>query len=234
MRGEVTALAVIPARGGSKGIPRKNLAELGGKSLVRLAIETVHKISWVDATVLSTDDQEIAAEGSSAGVNVPSLRPEELATDLASGLDVWRHAHLEAESRFGHHMDVSILVQPTSPFRRPEDIEACLDLLLRDSLDASVTVSPTPAHYAPEKTMLVTESGQLNPYLPDGFQSTRQLIPSYHHLNGVCYAARRDFLLERPDHLFGNRTGAVVIDRPMVNIDDAFDLELARWLWSKG
>jgi CMP-N-acetylneuraminic acid synthetase len=233
MRDQIAVLAVVPARGGSKGIPRKNLAELGGVSLVRRATEMALSLPWIDMTVLSTDDEEIADEGRKAGVEVPSLRPRDLATDLTSGYAVWRHAHLDAEARGERSYDVSVLIQPTSPFRRVEDIEACVDLVIGGAFDSAVTVSPTPAHFSPQKTMTVTASGGLRPYLPvDQFQPTRQLIPTYYHLNGVCYAARREVITDR-EHVFGDQTGAVVIDRPMVNIDDPFDLELARWLWER-
>jgi len=233
MRRHTTVLAVVPARGGSKGIPRKNLADLGGRTLVRRAIDVALSLPWIDMAILSTDDPEIAAEGRRAGLDVPTLRPAELATDLVSGYVVWRHAHLDAESRAGHRLDVSVLIQPTSPFRESSDIEACVDLVMNDSFDAAVTVSPTPSHYAPEKTVIVNGEGALHPYLSnERFQATRQLIPTYYHLNGICYAARREVVLNRKN-VFGDRTGAVVIDRPMVNIDDPFDLELARWLWER-
>jgi len=183
--------------------------------------------------VLSTDDEEIAQEGRRAGLDVPSLRPQELATDLASGYAVWRHALLDAEARSGRQFDLAVLAQPTSPFRRPSDVTACLSRLVDSRLDAVVTVSPTPAHFTPEKTMVVADDGLLQPYLTaERFQPTRQLIPSYYNLNGICYAARRDIVIERT-HVFDDKTGAVVIDRPTVNIDDPLDLELARWLWER-
>jgi CMP-N,N'-diacetyllegionaminic acid synthase len=233
MRRENTVVAVIPARGGSKGVPRKNLADLGGRTLVRRAIDCALSLAWIDMTVLSTDDQGIADEGRRAGIEVPSLRPAELATDLASGYAAWRHAHLDAESRAGHRLDLSVLIQPTSPFREASDIEACVDLVLTGRFEAVVTVSPTPAHFAPEKTMVVDGAGHVQPYLSrQGFQGTRQLIPTYYNLNGICYVARRDVVLER-ENVFGDRTGALVIDRALVNIDDPLDLDFARWLWER-
>jgi CMP-N-acetylneuraminic acid synthetase len=226
-----SVVAVVPARGGSKGIPRKNLAELGGKSLVRHAIDAALACDWVDLTVLSTDDQEIADEGVQAGIEVPSLRPAELATDLAPGHAVWRQAHLEAETREGSTFEISMLIQPTSPFRRSEDLRRCVELL-DSGFDSATTVSVTPSHFAPEKTFLIDDSGTVKPYLPDAFQLTRQLIPTYYHLNGICYTARRDVILEH-ENVFSSNPGAVVVDRPLVNIDDPQDLELARWLWDR-
>ena len=229
---DLRVLAVVPARGGSKGIPRKNLQLLGGRSLVRHAIDLAKTVDLLDLVVLSTDDQEIAEEGRRAGIEVPALRPEYLATDHATGHAVWRHAHLEAETRAGTQFHLSILLQPTSPFRDQSDVTRCIATLIEGNFDAVTTVSPTPSHFAPEKTMTLDDSGHLRPYLGDGFQSTRQLIPTYHHLNGACYAARRPVVLEA-ENVFGPNTGAVIMEGPMVNIDEPFDLEVARWLWEK-
>jgi CMP-N-acetylneuraminic acid synthetase len=161
------------------------------------------------------------------------MRPSELATDLATGLSVWRHAVEQAELDMGTRYHLSVLLQPTSPFRRPDDVEACVELLVGSDFGLVTTVSPTPAHYSPEKTMVLDTSRRVEPYLtPSGFQPTRQLIPTYYHLNGICYAALREVILER-DQLIGDDAGAVVIDRPMVNIDEPFDLELAGWLWER-
>lgn len=223
---------MVPARGGSKGIPRKNLQLLGGRSLVGHAVDLALATDVIDHVVLSTDDEEIAEEGRLAGLEVPGLRPAELATDHATGHAVWRHAHVEAESRTGSQFDLSILLQPTSPFRAPSDVADCIATLTEGKFDAVTTVSPTPSHFAPEKTMTLDESGHLRPYLGEGFQSTRQLIPSYHHLNGACYAARRPVVLDAVN-VFGPNTGAVVMEGPMVNIDEPFDLEVARWLWER-
>lgn len=233
MRGDQRVLAVVPARGGSKGVPRKNLAEVGGMSLVRRAVGDALDIHWIDEVVLSTDDAEIAEEGRLAGLENPLLRPPDLATDLASGFAVWRHALTEAEARSQSVFDLSVLIQPTSPFRHPDDITACVDLIIKGGYEAVTTVSPTPSHYAPEKTMVLHETGRIEPFLSsERFESNRQRIPTYYHLNGICYAALRSVVLER-DHVFGDNTGAVVVERPTVNIDDPLDLEIARWLWAR-
>ena len=112
-------LAVVPARGGSKGIPRKNLCKVGGMSLIAHAARTARALDWIDRAVLSTDDEEMADEGRRHGLEVPFLRPAELASDTASGVDVWRHAWLESERHYGCRFDLSVLLQPTTPLRRP-------------------------------------------------------------------------------------------------------------------
>ena len=224
----LAALAVIPARGGSKGIPRKNLALVAGRSLIAHAAELVASLDWLDRVVLSTDDDEIAEEGLRSGLEVIE-RPSLLASDNAENVHVWNHAWLEAEQLAGLRFEISLLLQPTSPLRKDDDVRRCVNELIEQGRDAVVTVSPTPAHFAPEKTMSIGESGELSTYLGDGFKSIRQDIPSYYFLNGYCYAARRGRVVDEVQ-ILGPNTGAVIIDRPVVNIDEPFDLEVAEWL----
>lgn len=223
-------LAVVPARGGSKGIPRKNLRKIAGTSLVGRAATLAAELSWVDAAVISTEDPEIAREAEGHGLSMPFLRPLELASDEASSVDVWRHAWLESESHFSLRFDISILLEPTSPLRTPHDVETTVRSMVDGNYAAAATVSPTPAHFTPHKTLQVAEDKTISFYLEDGAKfANRHRIPRYCHRNGVCYAARRETLVDR-GHIIEENCLAVVIERPVVNIDDPFDLELAAWL----
>jgi len=225
-------LAVVPARGGSKGVPRKNLRLVRGVSLVGRAARTLAELDFVDRSVCSTDDPEIAAEAERHGLLVPALRPAELATDTASSVDVWRHAWIEQAHRDGVIYDVSLLVQPTSPLRRPADLRATLASLVERGAKAAATVSRTPGDYTPHKTLTVGPDGRIGFYLPDGARyARRQDIPPYYHRNGVCYAARRETVIERGT-IIEDDCVAVIIDRPLVNIDDANDLIIAEYLAS--
>jgi CMP-N-acetylneuraminic acid synthetase len=227
-----TVLAVVPARGGSKCIPRKNLREVGGVSLVGRVGDLARSLAWLDASVISTDDTEIAEEGRRHGLDVPFLRPANLAGDLAGSHGVWRHALTAAEAHYGKRFDVSILLEPTSPLRRGEDLEATVVALLAGPHKSAVTVSPTPAHFTPHKCLTVTD-GKIGFYYPQGAQhSTRQTIPTYYFRNGICYALRRDVLMQE-DIIIGDDCAAMIIDRPVVNIDDPFDLELAEFLLAR-
>ncbi|MFW5858090.1 MAG: cytidylyltransferase domain-containing protein, partial [Planctomycetota bacterium] len=174
-------LAVVPARGGSKGIPRKNLQPVAGRSLVAHAAETLSALDWVDAAILSTDDEEIATEGRRAGLDVPFLRPDALAADNATAVDAWRHAWTSAEEHYGAQFDIGLWLEPTSPLRRPEDLVRTVETLLADpSHKAAATVSRSPAHYTPHKTLTIGEDGCIGFYLPRGADfSQRQLIPPY-------------------------------------------------------
>jgi CMP-N-acetylneuraminic acid synthetase len=140
-------LGLIPARGGSKGIPRKNLAPVGGKPLLEWTVEAARAATELTRVVVSTEDDEIAA---AAGVDV-LRRPDELAEDETPMLDVIRHAVAELSP------DVVVLLQPTSPLRRPEHIDAAVRLLLESDADAVVSVVAVPHRFRPEALMDVVD-----------------------------------------------------------------------------
>lgn len=221
---------MVPARGGSKSIPRKNLQKVGGLSLVARAASVIDQIDWIDAAILSTDDQEIAAEGRAYGLDVPFLRPAEISGDQATSVDMWRHAWLAAENHYGKTFDVSILLEPTSPLRRAEDVTLTVQTLIEGAYEAAATISPTPAHYTPHKTLTVNQEGRIGFYLQGGASySLRQSIPPYYHRNGICYALRRKTLID-DGLILGEGCAAVIVERPTVNIDEPFELEMAEWL----
>jgi len=225
-------LAVVPARGGSKGIPRKNLQRIGGISLVACVAGLCARLSWLDAAVLSTDDDEIAREGEAHGLAVPFRRPAELAGDSAGSVAMWRHAWQEAEEHFGRVFELSILLEPTSPLRTVEDIERTVEAVAAGA-PAAATVSPTPAHYTPHKTLTVSNNGYLGFYLEEGpLYAIRQQVPEYYHRNGLCYAASRKHLVDE-GQIINADCKAVVVKRPVVNIDDQFELDLANWLYER-
>jgi len=226
-------LAVIPARGGSKGISRKNLCTVGGISLVGRATQAALSLEWIDSTILSTDDEEIAAEGQKYGAAVPFMRPAELASDQARSTDMWKHAWLASEGHFNQTFDISILLEPTSPLRRPEDILTTVDTLIESGCSAAATFSRAPAHFTPHKCLTLDDSGIIGFYHEQGRQfSIRQKIPNYYYRNGICYAVKRHTLLEK-EMIIEENCKAVVIERPVVNIDDLHELEYAEFLLQK-
>jgi len=225
-------LAVVPARGGSKGIPRKNLIKVGGKSLTAHAAEYAANHGMITHAIVSTDDQEIAEEAVSFGLECPFMRPEKLASDSSSSLDMWKHALINAEEYYGVEFDYSVLLEPTSPLRQPEDLELAFNQMLENKCSSAVTVSPTPAHYSPHKT-LTAQDNKLGFYLSDGNSyNLRQSIPQYYHRNGVAYIMTRKKLIKN-ETIIDDNCAAVIIDRALVNIDDMYDLELAEWLLAK-
>ncbi len=227
---DARVFALVPARGGSRGVPRKNLAELAGRSLVAHVAEVIGALPWLDAALLSTDDEEIAAEGRRVGLDVPFLRPAELATDVARAADVWSHAWRFLEERDSCTYDAAVLLEPSCPLRTPDDVTRTVAALLEGDHAAAATISRTPSRWNAYKAVQRGEDGVLTPVVGDGgLEPIRQLTPEHHHRNGACYAVRRATLLER-GHVFEEDCVGVPVEREIVNIDEPADLELARWL----
>jgi CMP-N,N'-diacetyllegionaminic acid synthase len=223
-------LAVIPARGGSKGIPGKNMKRLGGLTLVGRATQLAVSLPWIAHVSVSTDDTDIAAEVLRQGGDVPFMRPDALASDTASSDDMWRHAWQASEDHYARQFEVSLLLEPTSPLRVAADLVATVDAVLDGGHRGAVTVSPTPAHFSPHKTLTVDADSRIGFLHDQGPRfARRQEVPALFHRNGLCYALRRDsFLGGAP--LLDSDCAAIVVDREVVNIDDPFELELADWL----
>jgi CMP-N,N'-diacetyllegionaminic acid synthase len=226
-------LAVIPARGGSKGVPLKNLRTVGGLSLVAWAGDVIAKVMEIDRAVVSTDHDGIAEAAEAAGIAAPFRRPESLAGDCIDDLEVLTHGLLATEKLDGRTYDIIVMLQPTSPFRKPEQVSACIRMLVEGNWDAVWTVSPTDSKSHPLKQLNVGEEGALDLYDSAGAQiiARQQLEPLYHR-NGIAYAFTRECLLEQKT-IRGLRTGALVIEEPCVNIDTEWDLELAEFLLSR-
>ena len=199
-------------------------------SLVGRAGQVANALPWIDRTILSTDDMEIAEEGLARGLEVPFLRPDDLSGDLSSSVDMWQHAWLNAEKHYGMPFDISILLEPTSPLRRPEDIERTVATLLDGNHLAAATISKAPAHFTPHKCLTVDSRGYIGFYLKDGASfSIRQKIPTYYYRNGICYAVKRETMMDK-GYILEEDCAAVIIERPLVNIDEPFDLVLAEFL----
>lgn len=230
----LSVLAVIPARGGSKGIPRKNLRRVGGISLVGRAARLAAALPWVDQAVLSTDDPEIAEEGRRHGVDAPFLRPAELASDTATGASAWQHAWLASEAHYERRFELSVLLQPTSPLRRPEEVERTLAAMVEGGHRAATTISKVPGHFAPQKLLTLDAAGRVAFHHPEGSRhSNRQSIPDYYYRNGLCYAVRRETLVDCGMIVEEDCIG-VVIDRYVANIDEPVELVIAECLFRQG
>jgi len=226
----LSVLAVIPARGGSKGIPYKNLRKVGGRSLIEHAAATAAALSWIDRAVLSTDDEKIAEEGRGCGLEVPFMRPAELAGDLSPAVETWRHAWLASEEHYGCSFDISLLLQPTTPLRRADDVERTVRTMIEGGHRAATAVSRLPGHYTPEKIVKLDDKGCLSLYSEKSAGITaRQAFPTYYFRNGVCYSATRDAVVRDLDIVNSDCIG-VLIDEPIANIDDPIELEWAEFL----
>jgi CMP-N,N'-diacetyllegionaminic acid synthase len=230
--GDRSVLAVCPARGGSKGIPLKNLRHFLGVPLVAHVGHVVREIPMIDRAVVSTDHPEIARVAAEAGLAAPFLRPEEISGDRVSDARVLSHALLEVERLDDATYDIVVMLQPTSPLRGPEHVMDTIRMLADGGWDAVWTVSETDSKEHPLKQLTVNE-GLLDYYDPRGAEiiARQQLTPVYHR-NGVAYAMTRRCLVENGS-IKGERTGALVIHGHMVSIDTLWDLELAEFIHSR-
>lgn len=220
-------LTVVPARGGSKGVALKNLQPLRGVSLIAHVGRIVGEVPSIDRAVVSTDHSGIAAEAEKAGLAAPFMRPSEIAGDLIGDLQVLEHALGAMEAIDGVTYDVVLMLQPTSPLRRPQHVQVVLEKLVREGWDAVWTVSPTDLKYHPLKQLAVGEGGVMGYFDPAGSRivARQQLQPVYHR-NGVAYAFTRECLLEQRT-IMGARSAAVILDEALVSIDTLDDFRLA-------
>ena len=216
-------LAVVPARGGSKGVPRKNIHPLAGLPLLAHTARLIGTLGYVDRAVVSTDDPVIGEAAVAHGLSFPFVRPPEISGDLVGDWPVLEHACREAERIDGRTYDVILMLQPTSPLRRPEHVTAVATKLVDEGWDAVWTVSPTDSKYHPIKTLTVAPDGAMELYLPDApANPMRQQLGPVFHRNGAAYAFSRHCLFEQRTTK-GKRTAAVVIETPMVSIDTLAD-----------
>ena len=224
-----SAVAIIPARGGSKRVPYKNLARVGGKSLVAwgiLAAKAAHGVSHV---IVSTDDQQIAEEASAFGVEVPWLRPAALAQDNTSTLDVVIHALDWSVSELHPAPEFCVLLEPTAPLRRAEHINQAIAMLSASDADSVVSVCQIPHVFHPEE-LVVIDGDLIRPYLSSHTMDSRRLrghqVPAY-VLNGLVYACRIRSVLQQRS-LFGQKTLPLVTTwEEFLDIDTPEDLHWA-------
>ncbi|HYN20129.1 MAG TPA: acylneuraminate cytidylyltransferase family protein [Thermoanaerobaculia bacterium] len=228
-------LGLIPARGGSKGIPGKNVRLLGGKPLLAHTAEAALAARRLSRVILTTDDEGIAEVGRCLGLEVPFLRPAELALDDTPTLPVVQHAVAELE-RSGDTFEAVCLLQPTSPFRRPEDIDGCVELLEAEDLDAVISVLPVPPEHNPHWVYFRDGEGLLR--LATGEDQPiprRQELPPAFHRDGAVYVVKREIVMQE-NSLYGRRLGGYVMPEPdrNLNLDTLADWDRAESLVAEG
>jgi CMP-N,N'-diacetyllegionaminic acid synthase len=229
MRNGYKVLAVVPARSGSKGIADKNMARVGGLSLIARTGKVLSQIPWIDRRIISTDSPCYAEEGHASGLEAPFLRPAQLSTDTAGALETFVHALHSCEQLDGQRYDVVIVAEPTSPLREPGDIEATMRVLLSTGADVALTVSRLDTKAHPHKVFTLDE-GRLRYFSEKGASVTaRQSLEPLYARNGLCYCYRRDTLLAKRALVTGH-TVAVLTERPVANIDEPVDLLWAEFL----
>lgn len=224
-------LGLIPARGGSRGIPRKNLAPLGGRPLIAWTIAAA-RAAGLDRVVVSTDDAEIAEVSRQHGADVPFLRPAELADDTTPALPVITHALDELERQDGWRADAVAYLQPTSPFRAGSDIEAAISLLEEGDTDTVVSVIPVPHNMLPASLMRAAPDGSIDFLAPPDqrrFRRQDKAEQLFARNGPAILLLRAD--VARSGRLYGDCIRPLVMDRlRSLDIDEPADLQLAEAL----
>jgi CMP-N,N'-diacetyllegionaminic acid synthase len=214
-------LGLIPARGGSKGIPGKNIRPLAGKSLVERAFECAVASQVLDRVILSTDDSAIAEAAGGLGLEVPFLRPAQLGRDDTPMIEVVIHA-LASLAAQGYEPDAVLLMQPTSPLRQPAHLQRAVDLL--GPHDAVCSVVALPLGLCPHYVMRIDPSGFLDHFLPEGAGVTRrQDVPPAYRREGTIFLTRSRVLLQERS-FYGRRCIPMILDADdVLNIDEPAD-----------
>jgi len=220
-------LAVIPARGGSKGIANKNIIDIGGNPLIKYTIDAASGSDMITDYVVSTDSDAIADVAKSCGALVPFKRPGHLSNDKALSLPVIQHAVEFMEVEQGYQYDLVIMLQPTTPLRQTKDIDNAINLLFNTNADSVISVVEVEGHHPLRMKRVV--DGRLINYIDQGHEDMRprQELPPVYIRNGAIYATMRNTLMKENSFVGVDSRAYIMPPERSVNIDTMKDLSLA-------
>jgi len=227
-------LGLIPARGGSKGVPRKNIRIVAGKPLIAWTIETALSCPSLDRVIVTTDDEEIAKIAKECGADVPFIRPRELALDNTPDFPVFQHVISWLSENENFHSEIICWLRPTLPLRIVQDVEEAIELFTQNDVDCVRSVCPA-THYHPYTAQKI-EGNRLKPFIEGidlGKYHNRQMLPDAYYCNGAVDVIRCKTALERK-HLFAGDMQAYTMPlERSVDIDNEIDFTLAETLLKK-
>lgn len=229
-------LAIVPARGGSKGLPAKNLRPLAGLPLIAHSILFTKLCPEIDRCIVSTDSEEIADVARRYGADVPFLRPAHLATDEAAMWPVLQHAVREVEREQGLRFEFVLLLQPTAPCRIPEDVSRALSLLQEDSNAVGVVAVSEP-EFNPRWVCVEERNGYMQSLFPESEACVRrQDVPTVYRVNGLLYLWRSDYLLNAAAPQYDEKPHRMLLvpDLRALDIDTERDLLICELLIREG
>lgn len=216
-------LAIIPARGGSKGVPRKNIRLFAGKPLIAWTIEEAKKSQYIDRLILSSEDEEIIQVAKAWGCDVPFVRPKELAQDDTPGIEPVLHALNNLRN-----YDYVILLQPTSPLRTAEDIDRCLEKMIQ--FNAPACVSVTEPESSPYWMFTLSNNERLKSFVSqDTLITRRQDLPTVYSLNGAVYVADVNWLIKTKSFITDETVAYIMPRYRSHDIDTEEDFLWCEW-----
>ncbi|MBZ0155808.1 MAG: acylneuraminate cytidylyltransferase family protein [Alphaproteobacteria bacterium] len=222
-------VCIIPARGGSKGVLRKNIKILGGKPLIAYTIEQALQSQYIDRTIVSTDDKEIVDVSQRYGAEVPFIRPDDLGGDHVATIDVLLHAIFWLEEHEKYDFDILVLLHATTPLRSITDIDACIEILIETKADNVFSV--TEAHRNPYFNMVEIGDDGIVTLVKKGDYATRQSAPKVYDMNASIYVWWKN-VLKNERTIFLKKSHIYVMPKERsVDIDDDLDFRIAEFLW---
>ncbi len=219
-----TILAIIPARGGSKGIPRKNIKILAGKPLIAWTIEEAKKSKYIDRLILSSEDEEIIKVAKKWGCEVPFVRPKELAKDDTPGIEPVIHAIKTLHENY----DYVCLLQPTSPLRKVEHIDAAIELIIKMNAESLVSVKEVKEN--PYWMFEIDNNSFLNKFINENIPIRRQDLKELYVLNGAIYISKTDALIKNKSFLIDTTIAYKMDEISSVDIDEEMDFQVCEFL----
>lgn len=227
-------LGVVTARGGSKGIPRKNIKKLAGKPLIEYTFDAVKNSKLLDRCIVSTDSNEIIEFSIKKNMEVPFVRPSILASDNAKSIDVLIHSIDYLKNNESYIPDYIVTLQPTSPLRTGEDIDKAIELIISDkNADSLVSIIEVPHNFNPYSIMECS-GGYLHPYIKEKRIMTRQAKPIFYARNGASIYISSYNLLMRDKKIIGENCIPYFMPKERsIDIDDDYDWEIAEYLIKK-
>jgi len=224
-------IAIVPARGGSKGLPGKNIKELLGKPLIGYTIEAGLNSGYIEEVIISTDSREIADVAEAQGGSVPFLRPEELAGDDSKAIDVYIYTIERLKKEYEYDIESFIVLQPTSPLRQTSDIDAAIIKFY--DLNADSVIGVTEAQHPPVWAKKITPDGVLEDYFPEfSSNKNRQEIEKAYMPNGALFIFNYSRLKEGYGYCFEKTYPYIMPLERSIDIDTQFDFDLAEFLLS--
>ncbi|TDX84098.1 cytidylyltransferase domain-containing protein [Epilithonimonas xixisoli] len=223
-------IAIIPARGGSKGLPGKNIKLLNGKPLIAYTIDAALNAKKISRVIVSTDDAEIAEIAKNYGAEIPFMRPDFLANDNAKSIDVYNYTIERLETEENTDINEIVVLQPTSPLRTAQHIDEAIDTYLEKNADSVISYCKEDHPIFWHK--FITEDGKFEEIFSNDYQKNRQDIRSTYHPNGAIYILKKDVLLS--GNYYNEGSYAYIMDKNVsIDIDTQEDFELAQWQMTK-
>lgn len=222
--------AVIPARGGSKGIKNKNMQLIGSKPMIQYTFETALNSKYLNLSILSSDDQKIISLAKELEINVPFIRPTHLAEDTSNTIDVMKHSLDWYKSDFGNFPENIVLLQPTSPFRNCFDLDQAIELFEKSQKGSLISACEVSQH--PSECFIISEMGELNfiELKNSSHISGRQCYNRAYFLDGAIYISKTDRFF-KTNSFFDNNSAVFILPKNhAIDVDDIFDLTVARAL----